>query len=73
MQLQVYRPLVERADAIDRQRTEAEDKLRATEAELGRERASLAASKRDAKELQAALDRRGARLAEAEAEVSFAW
>lgn len=71
LQLHVYRPLVERADSIDRQRAEAEEGLRATEAELGRERASLAASKRDAKELQAALDRRGARLAEAEAEVSL--
>lgn len=61
---------MERADAIDRQRLDAEERLRAAQAELERERASLIAAKRDTTELQAAFDRRGTRLAEAEIEVS---
>lgn len=56
---------------IDRQRAEAEDGLRGAEAELGRERVSLAAAQRDVVELQASLDRRGVRLAQAEEEVSL--
>ena len=69
IKLNVYRPLVERADLIDRRRTEAEEGLRAAEAELGREKASSEAAKRNAAELQAVLDRHGARLAKAEFEV----
>ncbi len=68
-QLQVYRPLVERADSIDRRRIEAEEGLRAADAELDRERDASAAARRDAAELRLVLDQRGARLAEAEAEV----
>lgn len=68
-QLQVYRPLLERADSIDRSRLAAEEALRAATAELEREREASAAAKRDAAELRLALERRGSRLAEAEAEV----
>lgn len=65
----MFRPLVERSDEIDRQRAEAEEGLRAVEAELCRERASRAAVERSSADLQSALDRRGLRLAEAEAQV----
>ncbi|CAM9519732.1 unnamed protein product, partial [Ectocarpus sp. 8 AP-2014] len=71
-QLKVYRPLVERADSIDRRRVAAEEGLRAATAELSRERDALAAAKDGAEELRLALERRGLRLAEAEAEVSRA-
>ncbi|CAM9419672.1 unnamed protein product, partial [Ectocarpus sp. 6 AP-2014] len=71
-QLKVYRPLVERADSIDRRRVAAEEGLRAATAELSRERDALAAAKDGAAELRLALERRGLRLAEAEAEVSRA-
>ncbi|CAN0566337.1 unnamed protein product, partial [Ectocarpus sp. 12 AP-2014] len=67
-QLKVYRPLVERADSIDRRRVAAEEGLRAVTAELARERDALAAAKHGAAELRLALERRGLRLAEAEAE-----
>lgn len=60
---------MERADAIDRQRAEAEEGLMAARAELGREKASLAAAVRNAAEMQAALDRKGKRLEQVEAEV----
>lgn len=63
---------MERADAIDRERAEAEEGLRAAQAELGRERASLAAAARGAAEMQDALDRKGARLTQAEVEASKA-
>ncbi|CAM9947289.1 unnamed protein product, partial [Scytosiphon promiscuus] len=69
-QLQVFRPLLERADSIDRSRLAAEEALRAATTELGRERDVSAAARQDAAELRLALDRRESRLAEAEAEAS---
>lgn len=68
--MQVYRPLVERADTIDRERAEAQERVQAVEAELGRERFAVTAIKQEAVDLRAALDRKQMRLAEAEAEVS---
>lgn len=67
--MNTFRPLVERADAIDRRRAEAEDGLRAAAAELGRERETLAAARQEAAELRLALDQLRSRLAVAEAEV----
>lgn len=63
---------MERADLIDRQRADAQEGLRAVEASLERERISLAASKQEVSELREALDRRGSRLADAEAQVNRA-
>lgn len=63
VQLQVYRPLVERADSIDRRRAEAEEGLRAAAAEVVLERECSAAAKQEAAQLRL-------RFAEAEAEVT---
>lgn len=60
---------MERADSLDRRRVEAEEGLRAANAELARERDASAAARQDAAELRLLLDQRGARVAEAEAEV----
>lgn len=68
-QVYVYRPLVERADSIDRRRTEAEEGLRAAEVELQREKASSETVRRNAADLQAELDRHRERLSKAESEV----
>eukprot|EP00752_Nemacystus_decipiens_P007392 g6611.t1 len=61
-QLQVYRPLLEQADSIDRRRAEAEEGLRAAAAEVSRERDSSTAAKQEAAQLRSSLAKAEAEL-----------